>query len=164
MNQAPAANQALAEGADHLWRKVSPRLMPLLIMCYPFAHSDLINIGIAKTQMSSDLAFSEAEYGLGAGLLFVSYALSSVPSNLALVTFGPRRWITLLMLAWSIMSTRNVPGNNPDRVLHPSILLGRGGGGLGLISNVGSIASFIASSLVGWVRNTKLRFGYLCFG
>jgi MFS family permease len=105
MNQAPAANQALAEGADHLWRKVSLRLMPLLIMCYPFAHSDLINIGIAKTQMSSDLPFSEAVYGLGAGLLFVSYALSSVPSNLALVTFGPRRWITLLMLAWSIMST-----------------------------------------------------------
>jgi MFS family permease len=105
MNQAPAANQALAEGADHLWRKVSPLLMPLSIMCYPFAHSDLINIGIAKTQMSSDLAFSEAVYGLGAGLLLVSYALSSVPSNLGLVTFGPRRWITLLMLAWSIMST-----------------------------------------------------------
>ncbi|WP_236531132.1 MFS transporter [Pseudomonas syringae] len=105
MNQATAASEALYEGTEYVWRKVSFRLMPLLIVCYLFAHLDRINIGFAKSQMSSDLAFSETVYGFGAGLLFVSYAMFSVPSNLALVKFGPRRWIAFLMFAWGAMST-----------------------------------------------------------
>ncbi|WP_349975860.1 MFS transporter [Pseudomonas sp. WHRI 8519] len=105
MSQFSASSQSLYEEVDSVWRKVSLRLMPLLIVCYLFAHLDRINIGFAKSQMSADLAFSETVYGFGAGLLFVSYALFSVPSNLALVRFGPRRWIAFLMCAWGAMST-----------------------------------------------------------
>lgn len=81
------------------------RLMPLLLICYLFAHLDRINIGFAKMQMSADLQFSDTVYGFGAGLFFVAYALFGLPSNLALDRIGPRRWIALLMVAWGLLST-----------------------------------------------------------
>ncbi|ONH49839.1 Sugar phosphate permease [Pseudomonas cedrina] len=81
------------------------RLMPLLLICYLFAHLDRINIGFAKMQMSADLNFSDTVYGLGAGLFFVAYALFGVPSNMALDRVGPRRWIAALMVVWGALST-----------------------------------------------------------
>jgi MFS family permease len=83
---------------------VTWRLMPLLLVCYLFAHLDRINIGFAKIQMSSDLQFSDTVYGLGAGLFFIAYALFGVPSNMALGRVGPRRWIASLMLVWGVLS------------------------------------------------------------
>ncbi|MDH0649820.1 MFS transporter [Pseudomonas sp. GD03858] len=85
--------------------RVTWRLMPLLLVCYLFAHLDRINIGFAKMQMSADLGFSDTIYGLGAGLFFVAYALFGVPSNLALERVGPRRWIATLMVVWGLLST-----------------------------------------------------------
>ena len=67
---------------------VTWRLMPLLLICYLFAHLDRINIGFAKMQMSTDLHFSDTVYGLGAGLFFIAYALFGVPSNMALDRVG----------------------------------------------------------------------------
>ncbi|MFL1477194.1 MFS transporter [Pseudomonas grimontii] len=81
------------------------RLMPLLLICYLFAHLDRINIGFAKMQMSADLNFSDTVYGFGAGLFFVAYALFGVPSNMALDRVGPRRWIATLMVVWGVLST-----------------------------------------------------------
>ncbi|GAB7532051.1 MFS transporter [Pseudomonas sp. 3A(2025)] len=91
--------------SDSTHRTVTWRLMPLLLVCYLFAHLDRINIGFAKMQMSTDLHFSDTVYGLGAGLFFVAYALFGVPSNLALDRIGPRRWIATLMVVWGVMST-----------------------------------------------------------
>ena len=91
--------------SDSTHRTVTWRLMPLLLVCYLFAHLDRINIGFAKMQMSADLQFSDTVYGLGAGLFFVAYALFGVPSNLALDRVGPRRWIATLMVVWGVMST-----------------------------------------------------------
>lgn len=79
--------------------------MPILFMAYVFANLDRVNIGFAKAQMSNDLSFSETVYGFGAGLLFISYSLFAVPSNLALQRIGARRWIAILMIAWGILST-----------------------------------------------------------
>jgi len=83
---------------------VTWRLMPLLLICYLFAHLDRINIGFAKMQMSTDLHFSDTVYGLGAGLFFITYALFGVPSNMALDRVGPRRWIASLMMVWGTLS------------------------------------------------------------
>ncbi|MDR0277733.1 MAG: MFS transporter [Paucimonas sp.] len=84
---------------------VTWRLMPLLLVCYLFAHLDRINIGFAKMQMSTDLHFSDTVYGLGAGLFFIAYAMFGVPSNMALDRVGPRRWIATLMVVWGALST-----------------------------------------------------------
>ncbi|WGT28199.1 MFS transporter [Pseudomonas marginalis] len=90
---------------DRTHSTITWRLMPLLLVCYLFAHLDRINIGFAKMQMSADLNFSDTVYGFGAGLFFVAYALFGVPSNMALDRVGPRRWIATLMVVWGVLST-----------------------------------------------------------
>ncbi len=84
--------------------KVMWRLMPFLVVCYFVAYLDRVNVGFAKLQMNAALGLSEAAYGLGAGLFFISYFFLEVPSNLALDRFGARLWIARIMLSWGIIS------------------------------------------------------------
>lgn len=100
--QAPAQ---FAQTDDNTYRQITWRLMPLLLISYIFAHLDRINIGFAKLQMSTDLQFSDTVYGLGAGLFFIAYAMFGVPANLILDKLGPRRWISLMMVTWGLLST-----------------------------------------------------------
>lgn len=86
------------------YAKVTWRLLPFLFLCYVFAYLDRVNVGFAKLQMMSDLGFSEAIYGLGAGVFFVGYLLFEVPSNLIMAKVGARMWITRIMVTWGIIS------------------------------------------------------------
>ena len=46
------------------------------MLCYFCAYLDRVNVGFAKLQMMSDLQFSEAVYGLGAGFsLLVTFSV-----------------------------------------------------------------------------------------
>ncbi|POV76934.1 MFS transporter [Acinetobacter sp. ABNIH27] len=86
------------------YRKIAFRLMPFLMLCYFCAYLDRVNVGFAKLQMMSDLQFSEAVYGLGAGIFFIGYFLCEVPSNIVLYKVGARRWIARIMITWGILS------------------------------------------------------------
>jgi len=55
--------------------------------------------------MKSTLTLSDAAYGFGAGLFFVTYFLLEVPSNLLLARFGPRRWMARIMITWGVLSS-----------------------------------------------------------
>ncbi|WP_029047909.1 MFS transporter [Cupriavidus sp. amp6] len=90
--------------ADATYRKVALRFIPFLMLCYVVAYLDRVNIGIAKLSMLSDLQFSEAAYGLGAGLFFIGYMLFEVPSNLIMHRVGARRWIARIMISWGLLS------------------------------------------------------------
>jgi len=85
-------------------RKASWRLIPLIALGYGTAYMDRINISFASLQMNRDLHFSATVYGFGAGLFFVSYAACEVPSNLLLVRFGARRWLSRIMLTWGLLA------------------------------------------------------------
>jgi D-galactonate transporter len=89
---------------DEVYRKVSWRLVPFLMVCFLIAYLDRINVGFAKLQMSQDLGFSETVYGLGAGIFFIGYFLFEVPSNLALHRFGAKVWIGRIMVTWGVLS------------------------------------------------------------
>ncbi len=86
------------------YKKVALRFIPFLMICYVIAYLDRINIGIAKLNMLSDLQFSEAVYGLGAGLFFIGYFLFEVPSNLIMHKVGPKFWIARIMVTWGLIS------------------------------------------------------------
>lgn len=86
------------------YRKIAFRLMPFLMLCYFCAYLYRVNVGFAKLQMMSDLQFSEAVYGLGAGIFFIGYFLCEVPSNIVLHKVGARRWIARIMITWGILS------------------------------------------------------------
>ena len=64
---------------DQIYKKVSWRLLPFLLLCYFFAYLDRINIGFAKLQMQQELGFNDAIYGMAAGIFFLGYVLFEVP-------------------------------------------------------------------------------------
>jgi D-galactonate transporter len=86
------------------YARVTWRLLPLLFICYVIAYLDRVNVGFAKLQMLHDLHFSEAVYGLGAGIFFVGYCCFEVPANVMLSRLGARRWMTWIMVCWGIVS------------------------------------------------------------
>jgi MFS family permease len=90
---------------DSVYKKITLRMIPFLFICYFFNYLDRVNVGFAKLQMLGDLHMSETAYGLGAGIFFIGYVLCGVPSNLMLYKVGARRWLTLLMVVWGILST-----------------------------------------------------------
>ncbi len=85
-------------------RKVAWRLMPLFGLGYLINVLDRFNISFAALTMNKALGLSATAYGLGAGAFFWSYVLFQVPANIALTRFGARRWITIIMVAWSLCS------------------------------------------------------------
>jgi len=86
------------------YRKVTARLLPILILCYLVAYLDRVNIGFARLQMMDDLGFSETVYGFGAGIFFLGYFLFEVPSNIILHRVGARVWIGRIMITWGLVS------------------------------------------------------------
>jgi len=85
-------------------RKASLRLLPVIGVGYGLAFMDRINISFASLQMNKDLHFSASVYGFGAGLFFIGYALCEVPSNLLLLRFGAKRWLSRIMLTWGLLA------------------------------------------------------------
>jgi MFS family permease len=85
--------------------KIAWRIVPLLFLGYIVAFLDRVNVGFAKLQMASDLAFSDAVYGFGAGIFFIGYFLFEVPSNLILTKVGARMWIARIMISWGVISS-----------------------------------------------------------
>ncbi|MFZ4876767.1 MFS transporter [Janthinobacterium sp. Mn2066] len=86
------------------YRKVTLHLIPFIFICYLFNYLDRVNVGFAKLQMLDALQWSESVYGLGAGIFFIGYVASGVPSNLLLHKLGARKVIGTLMIAWGIAS------------------------------------------------------------
>jgi D-galactonate transporter len=89
---------------DAAYRKVTLRLIPFLMALWILAWIDRVNIGFAKLEMLGDLKFSEAVYGLGAGVFFLGYFFFEVPSNLLLEKIGARRTIARITILWGIAS------------------------------------------------------------
>lgn len=98
---AVSTTEAAKSGA---YRKATLRIIPFLFICYFFAFLDRVNVGFAKLHMLADLQFSEAVYGLGAGIFFIGYFIFEVPSNLILHRVGARVWLTRIMVTWGIIS------------------------------------------------------------
>jgi MFS family permease len=93
-----------SRGADALYARTAWRLVPFLFVCYLFNYLDRVNVGFAKLQMLDALGWSETVYGLGAGIFFIGYVLSGVPSNLLLHRLGARRVLGSLMVMWGAAS------------------------------------------------------------
>jgi sugar phosphate permease len=83
-------------------RRITMRLIPFLILCYFVAYLNRVNLSFAALQMNKQLGLTQAAYGFGAGLFFITYCVCEVPSNLLLHRFGARRWIARIMLSWGL--------------------------------------------------------------
>ncbi len=116
----------VASGDAHreLYRKVTVRVITLFCFCYFAAYLDRVNIGLAKLQMLGALKFSDAVYGLGAGLFFVGYVLFEVPSNLILQRVGAKFWIARIMITWGLLSGATMFVHTPMQFYIVRFLLG----------------------------------------
>ncbi len=98
--------------------------MPLIFIGYLLAFLDRINVGYAQLQMKSALGFSDAVYGLGAGLFFASYLLLEVPSNMLFERIGARLTITRIMVLWGATSAATMFVSTPGEFYTLRFLLG----------------------------------------
>ena len=89
---------------DAVYTKIAARILPFLILLFVVAWLDRVNVGFAKLQMLSDLGFSEAVYGFGAGIFYLGYLLFEIPSNLLLERIGARKTIARITLLWGLTS------------------------------------------------------------
>ena len=110
--------------SDELYRKITWRLIPFLFICYVIAYLDRVNIGFAAVQMKDDLGFSDAVYGLGAGIFFIGYVLFEVPSNMLLIKIGAKKTIMRIMIGWGIVSICFMFVETPTQLYVLRFLLG----------------------------------------
>lgn len=119
-----AATDSGAGKDNALYRKVAWRLLPFLMACYIAAFLDRVNVGFAKLQMLDDLQFSEAIYGLGAGIFFIGYFLFEVPSNVLMHRIGAKKTLARIMILWGLISAAMALTQSPTQFYILRFLLG----------------------------------------
>ena len=107
-----------------LYRKISRRLVPFLILLYFVAFLDRVNISFAALTMNRDLRIDAGLFGLAAGMFFLGYFVFEVPSNLVLLRVGARRWIMVLMILWGLVSVATAFVPDPTTYIVLRFLLG----------------------------------------
>src|SRR3954453_6233806 len=99
------ADTATAALEKTTMRKVFWRIIPYTFFLYVISYLDRANIGYAALQMNKELALTSEAFGFAAGIFFIGYFLFEVPSNVALNRFGPRVWISRILLTWGVIAT-----------------------------------------------------------
>lgn len=84
-------------------RIIRNRCVPLLMLGFIVSFLDRVNVGVAALTLNKDIGLTATMFGYGAGLVSVGYAVFELPSNLALVRFGARRWMARIMITWGIV-------------------------------------------------------------
>jgi sugar phosphate permease len=157
---------------DAAYRKVTWRVIPFLMALWILAWIDRVNIGFAKLQMLGDLRFTEAVYGLGAGIFFLGYFFFEVPSNLLLERIGARLTIARITILWGIACTGMMFVKTPlqfyilrfllgvfEAGFYPGVILflsywyptGRRAKAFGLFMSASALAGVIGGPLAGTV-------------
>jgi sugar phosphate permease len=113
-----------AAGMDAIYRKISWRLLPLLMLCYAVAYLDRVNVSYARLQMGADLDFSNHTYALGAAAFWVSYCLCALPANLLLEKIGARKTLLRIMLCWGVTAAAGAFVREPVEFYIIRFLLG----------------------------------------
>jgi len=110
--------------ANQTFQKITRRLVPLLFIIYLMSNIDRVNVGIAKLQMNAALGFSDAVYGLGAGIFFVSYALFALPNTVVMSRIGAVKTIMILAIGWGVISSLTMFVSSPGYFYVLRFLLG----------------------------------------
>ena len=84
--------------------KIARRIIPFMGLLYLVSFLDRVNIGFAALTMNADLGLTPVMFGIGSGIFFLGYILAGIPSNTILMRVGARRWISIIMIVWGIIS------------------------------------------------------------
>jgi len=120
----PASRPLPSTELEATYRRIAYRLVPFLVVLFILAWIDRVNVGFAKLSMLQDLQFSEAVYGLGAGIFFIGYFLFEVPSNLLLEKIGARKTLARITILWGLASMAMIYVKTPTSFYVMRFLLG----------------------------------------
>ncbi|KAJ0377093.1 hypothetical protein COL922a_014122, partial [Colletotrichum nupharicola] len=120
----PAAEKALLRKLD-MW------IVPPVMLLYLLSFLDRVNIGNARLYgMEEDLGLKGDQYQIAVSILFVTYILSELPSNLVIKRFTPSRWIAFITTSWGIVATLTGIVQNYKGLVACRVILGALEGGL----------------------------------
>ena len=105
-------------------RKITWRLMPILVAAYFTAYLDRTNLGVMKNELSAGLGLSDVAFGLASGIFFLSYVLCEVPSNRLALRLGPRVWVPRIMISWGVVALATSLVHSPTQLYAARVLLG----------------------------------------
>ncbi|KAI3325517.1 DNA-repair protein rad2 [Xylariaceae sp. AK1471] len=150
-------NESTNFGVDEkkLVRKVDLHLIPLVMLLYTFSFLDRVNIGNARLyHLESDLGLTPNQFQIAVSILFVTYLIFEIPSNLVLKPFGPQRWLAFIVFVWGILALATGFVQNFGGLVALRLLLGAFEAGLFPGLNV--YLTFFYTK-----RELALRVGYL---
>ena len=166
-------NKVMSPGlSKDLVRKVSLRITPVLMLMYFMCIIDRVNLGYASLAMNKELGLTAAQYGLAAGLLYLTYIVCEVPSNVFLHRTSPRIWFTRIMITWGLCSAATGLIQNETHLYTARLLLGAAEAGLfpGVLyyltkwlpreQRVSIVAMFMTAAPIAFVVGAPLS-GYL---
>jgi ACS family tartrate transporter-like MFS transporter len=124
--QVPATpDHDTAAAHRQVFNKIGWRLMPLLTTAYILNYLDRTNVSFAALTMNEAIGLTATQFGLGSGLFFfLGYCFLEVPSNVALYRFGPRRWLSRIMISWGLASAAMSLAIGPNSFYALRLLLG----------------------------------------
>jgi ACS family tartrate transporter-like MFS transporter len=105
-------------------RKTAIRIIPFLFLLYIVSFIDRTNVGFAALQMNKAIGLTPAMYGLGAGIFFIGMLPFEVPSNLMMVRFGARKWLTRIIVVWGLVTLATSMITGPHSFYAMRFLLG----------------------------------------
>ncbi|KAK5072763.1 hypothetical protein LTR64_000831 [Lithohypha guttulata] len=89
-----------------LIRKLDRWIVPPVMLLYLFSFLDRVNIGNARLYgLERDLGMRGDQFQTAVSILFVTYILSELPSNLVIKKFRPSRWLAFLTTSWGLVAT-----------------------------------------------------------
>jgi len=99
MSNAPPVNAA----EQRITGKVRRYLFTYIFLGQIFYQFDRSNIGFANLTMAKELGLTAAAFGLASGIFSLSAFLMQIPAGQAFDKWGPRRWLTGIMVAWGLV-------------------------------------------------------------
>ncbi len=145
------------------------------MMLWVLAWIDRVNIGFVKLTMLDDLQWSEAIYGLGAGIFFLGYFFFEVPSNLLLQKIGAKKTIMRITIGWGLTSIAMMFVKSAEMFYFLRFLLGvfeagfypgiilyltywfpqqRRAKAFGMFMSASALAGVIGGPLAGWIMTS----------
>ncbi|KAL6354302.1 hypothetical protein LRP88_11628 [Fusarium phalaenopsidis] len=119
------------EAEKALLRKLDRWIVPPVMLLYLLSFLDRVNIGNARLYgMEEDLGLTGDQYQIAVSVLFVTYILSELPSNLVIKKFTPSRWIAFITTAWGVVATLTGIVQNYKSLVACRVILGALEGGL----------------------------------
>ncbi|KAJ2604667.1 hypothetical protein H4R99_001661 [Coemansia sp. RSA 1722] len=87
------------------YRKVDATLLFILFLSNVLNSMDRANLGLSKVaSLEDDLNLKGSDFNVVASIMYPTYLVFMLPSNLALRKFGARFWLSLITVVWGVIN------------------------------------------------------------